>query len=450
MFFETNEINQAYQKIHKQYDVKKQIIVAPCRCKLYVSRSSEVIDCEGKTSPNWFLFATGLAVVVYDSKNLEISLNLFDLKSVRLTWMMRLTDDSHMYAPNSNFHVINTKSDYSEHVGLLYDSKDVAAIFLENLSKLLATRAEKTNKICDGQSETRKTPDSLSDKVTTHKSVPPSDSQTRDEKGSVKPKKKQNKIIRSLSMYFKRSSRSSSKTDTEHIADGISQKEETCMACEADCSKKEPDGQQAGDDSKAKSGSGRSRYRERRRMRHGNRSKTLGAESFPHWPDLKKTRSFEDNCRRNSFPDFVVDRVEDIFPSREQISSLSENPDRGWKFAGNLNVPVQNKSESGTSSFKQIKRSNKKLNRSLSERRPNYGATAVPGYLRHDGVVRLREGARAEKPRATSDTLLLKGSTIPCLVETGHMAKYQRERKQWMAILEKGNVQTTDLCVTEL
>ena len=448
MLFETNEIGQAYQKIKKQYDEKKKVIFAPCRCKLYVSRSSEVIDCEGKTSPNWFLFATGLTAVVYDSANLDLSLNLFDMDSARLTWMMRLTDDSHMYAPNSNFHVINTKSDYSQHVGLLYDSKDVAAAFFDDISKLLEVRADRTNKPCEGQHDISGTPERLSDKAK-DKSIIASDTQTIDEKRSANHKKKQNKIIRSLSMYFKRSSKNSGKTDNGKVVSNVSQTEKFTV-CETSLPKSETDQQQAENDPGLKPGSGRNRYREKRRMRFSSRSKTLGAESFPNWPDLKKTLSSEDNCRRNSYPDFIVDNVEDIFPSREQISSRNEVSDRSFTSTGSASGPTHNTVDGGTSSYKAVKRSTKKLSRSLSERRPNAGTTGGPSCIRHADVVRLREGARGEKPRATSDTLLLKGSTIPCLVETGHMAKYQRERKHWMAILERGNVQTTDLCVTEL
>ena len=448
MLFETSEISQAYQKIQKQFDERKKIIFAPCRCKLYVSHSSEVIDCEGKTSPNWFLFGTGLTAVVYDSANLDASLNLFDMTSTRLTWMMRLTDDSHTYAPNSNFHVINTKSDCSQHVGLLYDSKDVAAVFFDKISKLLATRADRTNELYEGQHDIRGTPERLSDKVK-DENVNPTDTQTTDEKRPVHHKKKQSKIIRSISMYFKRSSKNCTKTDNEKVVFNVSQTEKS-TACEINSPKGETGQQQVANDPSLKSASGRSRYREKRRMRFSSRSKTLGAESFPNWPELKKTLNPEEKCRRNSYPDFIVDKVEDIFPSREQISTQNEGPGMRLKGAGSTSGPTKNTSDGGTSSFNAIKRSNKKLNRSLSERRPNVGTMGGPSCIRHEGVVRLREGARAERPRATSDTLLLKGSTIPCLVETGHMAKYQRERKHWMAILEKGNVQTTDLCVTEL
>ena len=459
MLFATNEINQLYQKIKKQYDENKKLIIAPCRCKFYVSRSSQVIDCEGKTSPNWFLFATGLTAVVYDAANSEMSLNLFDLKSARLTWMMRLTEDSHMYAPNSNFHVINTKSDCSEHVGLLYDDKDVAAMFSEKLSTLLAARAKKSDRYYEDQPDTGKMAGSLPEKES-DKISNLSDTKTTDETRAVTHKKKQNKIIRSLSMYFKRSSKHSGKADNENAVADSSQTEKHTTR-QKKLSRDERVSRELAEDSmKEASGSGRSRYREKRRMRHSSRSKTLGAESFINWAELKKTQSSEVYMRRNSVPDFIVDRVEDIFPSREQISKPEDDFDRSQmhstglgcdaKSAWNASGPKQHTADSSNNNAKPKRRSSKGLHRSLSERRPNGGATAGPNFLKHDGVVRLREGARAEKPRATSDTLLLKGNTITCLVETGHMAKYQRERKQWMAILEKGNVQTTDLCVTEL
>jgi len=455
MLFETNELNQVYHKIKRQYDENKKLIIAPCRCKLYVSRSSQVIDCEGKTSPNWFLFATGLTAVVYDSANSEMSLNLFDLSSARLTWMMRLTEDSHMYAPNSNFHVINTKSDCSEHVGLLYDDKDVAAMFSEKLSTLLAARVRKSDRHYEGEPGISKMAGSLPEKV-----INLSDTKTSDETRAVTPKKKQNKIIRSLSMYFKRSSKHSSKTDSESVVAEPSQTEKHTTR-QKKLSKEERVSRELAEDSmKEISGSGRSRYREKRRMRHSNRSKTLGAESFINWAELKRTQSSEGYTRRNSVPDFIVDRVEDIFPSREQIPKAKDDFDRSKMQSGELGCeakstwkaswPKQHTSDSSNNNAKPKRKSSRGLHRSLSERRPNGGATAGPNCLKHDGVVRLREGARVEKPRATSDTLLLKGNTITCLVETGHMAKYQRERKQWMAILEKGNVQTTDLCVTEL
>ena len=457
MLSETNEIQRAYQKIRKQYNDVKQVIVAPCRCKMYVSRSSEIIDCEGKTSPNWFLFATGLATIVYDSASRELSLNLFDLHSARLSWMMRLTDDSHMYAPNSNFHVINTKSDCSEHVGLLYDSKDVAGMFLEKLSKLLVESACKSGENYENRPEMGTVPETLTD----HKKMS-SESRTREENRTTEesrpsyPRKKQNKFIRSLSMYFKRSSKHCGQADNGKVGANMSQADTIQHAKKLP---KEELQQTHLENCQEESASGRSRSREKRRTRFSSRSKTLGAESFPKWPTLQKGQSSEGNERRRSQPDFIVDRVEDIFPSREQISSRSDTrqlhaPKCNLKSTGGNEMPENDASGTFNSSSKASipgKRSTKKVNRSLSERRANTSGMDGPRVLKNEAVVRLRDaGARLERPRATSDTLLLKGNTITCMVETGHMAKYQRERKQWMAILEKGNVQTTDLCVTEL
>lgn len=444
---------RAHQLIRKQYDDNKRVFIAPSRCKLYISRSSEIIDFEGKTSPNWFLFATGLTTVVYDLASRELTLNLFDLKSVRLIWMLKLTDDSHMYAPNSNFHVINTKSDLSEHVGLLYDSKDVATIFLDRLSKLLAARSEESGSISESRFKTIRMSAGSPDMIIgcfpkADGEHPTSERSPVDEKRTACPGKKQNKIIRSLSMYFKRSSRHCTKSDSARVEQDYCQQEKF----EAGECKGKKEVRRHGSPEMLPTNScklNENRAREKRRTRFSSRSKTLGAESFPKWPTLQKIVSSENHGRRNSNPDFIVDRVEDIFPSRERILSQgglevedkgSEKSDRRFGCGENAKLIEAPKS---------AKRIGIKVGRSLSERRPNISSNAEHGRARNEAVVKLREGG-SRTPRATSDTLLLKGNTLTCMFETGHMAKYQRERKQWMAILEKGNVQTTDLCVTEL
>lgn len=57
---------------------------------------------------------------------------------------------------------------------------------------------------------------------------------------------------------------------------------------------------------------------------------------------------------------------------------------------------------------------------------------------------------KLQKQRPGTDSLLLKGSTVRCVIDTGLMARYLRERKDWGQTLQEGDVESTDLCVTEL
>ena len=106
--------------------VDKKVIIAPCLSKLYISREQQVIDSDGKTSPDWFYFGTGVIAIIYDAKTEDLKIALFEETSIRLLWCMNWASYVTIHTQTSHFHILNTKSDYSQHVGFLYENKAVA------------------------------------------------------------------------------------------------------------------------------------------------------------------------------------------------------------------------------------------------------------------------------------------------------------------------------------
>ena len=497
MLTESHEIHHACHEIRKKYDDKKKVIVAPCRSKLYISRCSKVIDFEGKTSPDWVYFASGLTTLVYDSHSNDLMLTLFDVTDLRLLWMFKMSEKSHVYAPNSSFHVINTQADLSEHVGFLYENRDVAALLLNTLSIFIKKQAFAAYSLTTSQPE-------IAHRVFKGKSLPRSkthnpatimaeskqdSSHCKQEKNDLDaPKKGRSKILRSFSFHTKRPSKNSAKNSNTETQ--ISRSQQNMATNSDDIHRKGMLFQGNSQEQMIENGNDCKKRSEKRRKRSSGRSKTLGPESIPRIAKLRNGCS-EGNFRkdidkRSSFPAFLVGKVEDIFPSRERIPYDDEDfranccgeenglarsglrktegskttdeskfvQERGGAHKSEQAEDMNPKENAKRGSI--LKRTGRKISRSLSEKWAGVRPTV---YLRNEhqtnaeGETKLRnkDGCQGEeKPRATSDSLLLKGTAITCMVETGHMAKYQRERKQWMSILESETVMTTDLCVTEL
>lgn len=492
MLTESHDIHRACHDIRKKYDDKKKVIVAPCRCKLYISRCSKVIDFEGKTSPDWVYFASGLTTLVYDSHSNDLMLTLFDFTDLRLLWMFKMSEMSHVYAPNSSFHVINTQADLSEHVGFLYENRDVAALLLNTLSKcikkqafaaysLTASQPEISHSVFKGKSLHRSKPHNPA-------MITAENKQDQETNALDAPKKGRSKILRSFSFHMKRPSKNSAKDPNPETQ--ISRSQQIMATHADDIQRTGTRFQENSSEQMRENGNDCKKRSEKRRKRSSGRSKTLGPESIPRIAKLRNGCS-EDNFRqdidkRSSFPAFLVGKVEDIFPSREKIPY--DDVDFRASCCGEENGLVKNDlrktersktidesklvQETGgahknelaedisprvnTKRGSILKRTGRKISRSLSEKWAGVRPTV---FLRDEhqtdteGETKLRnkEGCQSqEKPRATSDSLLLKGTAITCMVETGHMAKYHRERKQWMSILESETVMTTDLCVTEL
>merc|ERR1712150_78285 len=55
-----------------------------------------------------------------------------------------------------------------------------------------------------------------------------------------------------------------------------------------------------------------------------------------------------------------------------------------------------------------------------------------------------------QKSRAQTDSLLLKGDSVRCVIDTGLLARQKRQRRAWTVDIADEGVVSTDLCVTEL
>ncbi len=464
MVSEEDELHIVRDEIRKLYDMNKKVIVAPCRCKLYISRSTEIIDFEGKTSPNWFYFASGLTTIVYDPQTNELMLTLFDVSSVRLLWMLKMTETTHIYAPNSCFHVINTTADYSEHVGLLYECKDVASLLLNTFSLLTAQHLRPKVKQADRNADARPrvefTPKDI-EKETNQESHDGGKSNRTTEK-------KRRNLLRSLTFHVRRNSRAGKNdSSTDDKTRPISTSNQNGTGELISTQKGAGANADLLSSSMNNDLSVKTKDQGKRRRRLSGRSKTVGPESIPAVStftnaNLVRNKSNKDN-KRSSVPCFIVGEVEDIFPSREMIASVKSRSPREQDFKP-LSKDISSfekhshasSDPSGSDHEKRgsiFRRKGRKISRSLSEKLPHRPQVTLrrekQGAKNNDDNA--NGDAKCEgKPRASSDSLLLKGSAIDCMVETGHMAKYQRERKLWMTILENESVQTTDLCVTEL
>eukprot|EP00794_Sanderia_malayensis_P012940 gene12940-14270_t len=505
MISEDQELQLVRDEIRKLYDMNKKVIVAPCRCKLYISRSTEIIDYEGKTSPNWFYFATGLTTIVYDPQTNDLMLTLFDATTVRLLWMLKMTATTHIYAPNSSFHVINTKADYSEHVGLLYDCKEIASLLLNTFSLLTsqqlwprhhqAEAGADNNKAVPAEERRRPTRTNsftsmLKSKM--HRTTATEQGEAKnDRKLPIAVEKKRRSLLRSLTFHVTRRNSNSKPSSVATAAD-----DRTTAPALTD------DGGQVGNEGVDELISTHHKSTElvntdsfnsltntnndqqlkrkehhKRRKRLTRRSKTVGPESIPSastFTDANLIRRGNNEDRnsnkRCSVPCFIVDEVEDIFPSRERINAVNRKSSRDSASSKSSNKDVSETTRSKQNDAPRVellsadgcqqkresifRRTSRKLTRSLSEKSPHRPHVTLRGKAKHqavtDSCTHNGDECRSCKPRASSDSLLLKGSAIDCMVETGHMAKYQRERKMWMTILENETVQTTDLCVTEL
>ena len=136
LVIEAKDLLKLRSKICGLYADKK-VIVAPCSSKLYISRQQKTIDADGKTWPDWFYFGTGVISIIYDTKNRDITIALFEKHSLRLLWCLKWAEFITFEIPTSSFHIINTKEDFSQHVGILYENKNVADLML-NAFKLLS------------------------------------------------------------------------------------------------------------------------------------------------------------------------------------------------------------------------------------------------------------------------------------------------------------------------
>ena len=133
MVIDADELLHVRNRINELY-FNQKVIVAPCLSKLYLSRQPKVIDADGKTSPDWFYFGTGMTAIIYDTERNDVKMTLFDKNDIRLLWCLKWTEFVNFQMPTSNFHIINTEADDTHHVGILYENKDVAELIANTVT----------------------------------------------------------------------------------------------------------------------------------------------------------------------------------------------------------------------------------------------------------------------------------------------------------------------------
>ena len=508
MVLEAADIYRLRTDICKLYQNKK-VIVAPCRCKLYISRCALVIDNDGKISPDWFHFATGVTSLIYDAPLQSLMIALFDVTSGRMLWMLKVNSFTRVTAPNSSFHVLNTSDDCSEHVGLLYENREVATLLLKTFS-LLANVGDplNSNKVTRTESYLRSpnTYDQVHGKrhVRTNSaeqlrqlSVTNSFRQQQERKKPsaevTSSSSRKGRLFRSFSFNSRNKSHASS---VNQVNSWSLPRSQTYKVGEV-LTTKPPTPVQPLDDRLSISSDKDMRKKGRKLNKFKKRSKTLtGLEGFPD-QSYYQNNALE-NPKRNSVPELISSKVEsareDSLDKEKDLSSKnrlnceitdtkavsssseqrqSETCTKGESYLIPTVEKAGQKSEKKSSLFKRVK-----LKRSFSERLPRRshfrlsGGKNVSNEENVDSDENTSDGTNHEnktdsgssnssdqykkdrhlgaKPRAGSDSLLLKGDYVKCAVDTGHMARYLRERKLWIKTLESGDVMTTDLCVTEL
>eukprot|EP00795_Rhopilema_esculentum_P005420 gene5420-589_t len=438
---EANEHSSTSQETKNQLGDMAKISTASCWCSLYLSQPKPVIDNGDMAVPNWFLFAKGMTSLAYDHKTSEWLLNLYDKLTGRMLWMLKLTEKSQILAQDARFLVVKKSSDSRDHIGLLFDNKADTKMFFNSFTMIIRHKEA-----------------SILASMHPTVSIQNLSNSPESDVGGKSTNRRRGRFLRSLSLIFKRSSKTATEEPEEQpilkVPYAVDQTMHVVTMVNDDAK-----GDHLGVSKEEKqSCNGKASIHRERRRRGINRSKTLGAESFANI--VMPNQCTRNECEKgllSSTPEALnVHHTEDRFQLRDRLcSKLIGNSLPSYEHA----VWLKNRYRRSTSDFQKVNdnigngdqpglcrdssfaRPAKMVTRSHSER--------VPG-----GRPRVRvtkdTNENKDKPRAISDGLLRTDRSTECMVDTGHMAKYQRDRKHWASILESDNVMTTDLCVTEL
>jgi len=390
------EMQRIRNKICELYP-DKNIMLAPCLSKLYISRELKMFDFDGKTSPNWFYFGTGIISVIYDSDEGDIMLALFNETDVRLLWCLKWADFIKFQTQTSNFHILNTKEDSSHHVGILYDNKDVADLIFNTVNMIF----KNLNKV--------------------------SEEKTDCECESEKPTNK-NKLFKSLSLRrLKR----------------------------GDSFKKESSNEKSEPTIKRKI-SLRDSIRKKTGWRKGKQAsieeaEKLEDEKMNHLTSLRRTSSFRHALKNDN-------TTEKNNASETETSSENNNNIESKCKRLSLDGDDTNEKESIRRKIFKLRRISRtrsliapKRDSQVSEISPDdvSAAKEEEGKYFADKAKFLKP-KRVVKQRSSTDTLILHDKTMRYVIDAAHVARYARERKYLLKNMNSVHLEGTDLCVTEL
>ena len=367
----------------------RDIVLTPCLTKLYLSRELKIFDFDGKSSPNWFYFATGIVAIIYDKSHEDLLITLFDCKEVRLLWCLKWADYIRLHVTTSQFHILNTKSDFSNHVGILYDNKDVADLILTTLNFL------STN---------------FKDRKST---FPSEDIESVEKENCQATTTNKRKLFRSLSFHGRKS-----KVDIEVTRQALQK-----SSLRESSQKQRPSSLIQVKETEEGKGYDNDRDFGRIITNRKDEENPVMATPFARAACFKNAARSqkEQNSKRRT-------------PKNTECESCDANTD--VKILTKKHFLIRRVSR--TRSLIHTKRGSQ---------------ISQDELLTGDILVDPKQQQRKEKlvkPRPSTDTLLFHDKTMRSVIDTAHFARALRERKHFLKNLPNVTLETTDLCTTEL
>lgn len=433
LVIEADDLLKIRGKLSELYPNKK-FIIAPCMTKLYISREQQVIDADGKTSPDWFYFDTGVLAIVYGASRKDLKITLFQKSSIRLLWYMIWADFVTVQPQTSNFHVLNTNPCFTEHVGFMIENKVVADLILNAINLLSENLTEDVEEI-----------------------LPPQNTELPESKSN-----KKQSILRTLSLHGRKSKTSKSLDSNTESEDFFAKPHKRRSSLRDSLLRKNA----------AKKAE--SPLVEKKIQRKGRSATVIGSRDIDHLlpkqlPDPGYESSPESPTTRDCSSVHTL-RLSRADSFRHAVSTKS------FESSGNVNKDCT-ENNNNNSQRKTLERKISKENPDVKERisrtifrKRRISRSQSLKVISRKRDSQLSQSSQAEvtdgkqttdskqhqraiklvKPRSSTDSLLLRGETMKSVIETGHVARYARERKQWAKRLEVCSMPSTDLCVTEL
>ena len=383
-----NEMLRIKEKINDLYP-GRDIVLTPCLTKLYLSRELKIFDFDGKSSPNWFYFATGIVAIIYDKSHDDLLITLFDCTKVRLLWCLKWAEYIRLHVTTSQFHILNTKSDFSNHVGILYDNKDVADLILTTLNFLSTNFRDK-------------------------QSTFPSEDIESIEKENCQTATNKRKLFRSLSFHGRKS-----KSDIEVTRKALQRS------------------------------SLRESFRKQRPSSFIQVKETEEDKGYyidENFGGIITNRKDEKNSVTATTPFARAACFRNTGRSQKEQNSKGRTSKNTECESCDINTDVKTL----TKKHFLIRRVSR--TRSLIHTKKGY-QISQDELLTRDILVDPKQQQRKGKlvkPRPSTDTLLFHDKTMRSVIDTAHVARSIRERKHFLKNLPNVTLETTDLCTTEL
>lgn len=403
-----HELLQFREKICKLY-FKQKVIVAPCLSKLFFYCEKETSDRhELKSTSNWMYSATGLIAVIYDEELNDVKLTLFDRHSAHLHWCLKWADFINCQMPSPNFQIINTEADSHQHVGILYENKDVAELIARTVSLFYASiklsvckdyKNEKTFPL-NTKTKLRATQSDALLKMSKHSSF--------DEK--YKPKEKKHEIRRSS------------------LRGSLPRKW----------------GQKVADEFRRK---------DRSASLFGNANDFAGLIAHRAINKGVSERPVS-NCTDEATRISLFSRADTFRRNRSQSMDATPNKEIDTEFHSGNGKEKRQKSIGDTThkeSMIKLLFKKRRISRSQSlknEDESSSSRTTKEGDRRKPASDYERP-VRLTKPRSLTEPIILKDDN-KILIESALAARQERERKRYVKNLTKAEMPTTNLCDTDL